>query len=55
MRKRFCLLFLEEELADAVMKEAVETEYEEEFDKHVSNSERVNRILRRYFTGKQRN
>ena len=54
MKVRFCVLFLEKELAEAVMKFKVETEFEEEFDRTVTKSERVNRILRRFFVSQER-
>lgn len=54
MKIRFCVLFLEKELAEAVMKFKVETDYEEEFDRTITKSERVNRILRRFFISQER-
>jgi len=54
MRVRFCVLFLEKDLAEAVMKFKVETEFEEDFDKTVTKSERVNRLLRKFFVSQER-
>ncbi|HUS56693.1 MAG TPA: hypothetical protein VMY17_01590 [Thermoplasmata archaeon] len=48
------MLFLEKDLAEAVMKFKVETEFEEDFDKTVTKSERVNRLLRKFFVSQER-
>ena len=51
--KKFCdSLFLDDELADAVMREPILTEYEEAFGREPSRSERVRRVLYKYFKQK---
>ena len=48
-KERFCLLMLEPELSEAVMGLDLRDPYEEKFDREPTKSQRVERILLRYF------
>ena len=51
--KKYCdSLFLDDELIDAIMREPILTEYEEAFGREPSRSERVRRVLYKYFKQK---